>query len=77
MIVEVEGAGAVGNVTYNVGFDTMQAPEDTLTVSLWVQNADTAGVVKCRIKVDGKTVQEAKSNGPYGVCRVETGSLDQ
>ncbi|GAA1290239.1 hypothetical protein Psi02_15810 [Planotetraspora silvatica] len=82
------GAKTATNVTYNVGFDIKQGAgvplpysksvsvdEDAPTLSLWVQNADAEGTITCRIKVDGKMVREAKSNGPYGVCRVETDGL--
>ncbi len=91
VVFEAEGSGgatSANNVTTNVGFDikqdagvplpyskTVTAGDDTPSVSLWVQNADDKGTVTCRIKVDGKTVREAKSEGPYGVCRVEVDSL--
>ncbi|MBB2743462.1 UNVERIFIED_ORG: hypothetical protein FHR35_003298 [Microbispora rosea subsp. rosea] len=51
--------------------------EGTPIVSLWVQNAADHGTVTCRIKVDGKTVRQAKSTGPYGVCRVQVNSLGE
>lgn len=84
-----DGAKTAENVTYNVGASigqesgvplpyskTVQASEDA-TVSLWVQNAGTAGSVSCRIKVDGKVVREATGEGPYGVCSVRADSLGQ
>lgn len=83
------GANSANNVTYNLGFDIKQdagvplpysktvRADDVPSVSLWVQNADDKGTVTCRIKVDGKTVREAKSEGPYGVCRVQVDSLGE
>lgn len=84
------GATSALNITYTIGFDikqesgvplpytkSLRAEESGPLTSLWVQNADDKGSVTCRIKVDGKTLREATSSGPYGVCRVQADSLGQ
>ncbi|GLX03335.1 hypothetical protein [Microbispora sp. NBRC 16548] len=93
VVFEAEGDGgadSASNITYTSGFDlkqeagvslpftkSRQLAEGTPIVSLWVQNAADQGTVTCRIKVDGKTVRQAKSTGPYGVCRVQVNSLGE
>lgn len=82
--VASDGASTAGNITYSVEFSIKQEQGVALPYNkqvtyegeqpplyLWVQNAGDQGTITCRIKVDGKVVREAKSNGPYGVCTVK------
>lgn len=85
-----DGATSALNITYTIGLDikqesgvplpytkSQQVTEAGPLTSLWVQNADDNGSVMCRIRVDGKVIREATSEGPYGVCRVQVDSLGQ
>lgn len=78
-----DGASSAGNITYSAAFSVKQEQGVPLPYAkeipvdgklpnlyLWVQNAGADGTVACRIKIDGKTVREATSAGPYGVCTV-------
>jgi hypothetical protein len=50
----------------------MSAPDDAHALSLLVENDDAYGAITCRIKIDGKTVSEARARG---VCHIETDGL--